>query len=189
MPTDPVASRDALVAAVESGELDRDRVEQAVHRQLTVLLEQELAQQAEPNTPAADPGSSGALAAEVSAAALTLVSGPCREPLVGPRVTPLGEAQVVDRFTAAAQRAGLEVGPGGTTVSLRGPGAGPASADVVVALDTPYLLGGSAAPVRLALFGDTPGAMTALVDVLTGQAAAPGRLPVPVTGVGDPAGC
>ena len=58
-----------------------------------------------------------------------------------------------------------------------------ATADVVVAVDTPYVLGRSRAPVKLATYGVTPGAMTALVAFLTGQATAPGRLPVAVPGV------
>lgn len=55
--------------------------------------------------------------------------------------------------------------------------------DVAVATDTPYVLGRVGAPVRLATYGDTPGAMSALVDVLLGRAEAPGRLPVDVAGL------
>jgi beta-N-acetylhexosaminidase len=54
----------------------------------------------------------------------------------------------------------------------------------VVALDTPYVLGRSAARVaRLATYGDSSGAMTALVNVLLGRASARGSLPVDVAGV------
>lgn len=60
--------------------------------------------------------------------------------------------------------------------------------EVAVATNTPYVLGTVAAPVRLATYGDTPGAMSALVDVLLGRARAPGRLPVEVAGVERP-GC
>jgi len=59
---------------------------------------------------------------------------------------------------------------------------------VVVALDRPYVLGTGRAPVRLATYGTTPGAMRALVDVLLGRAKAPGHLPVPVRGA-PRAGC
>jgi beta-N-acetylhexosaminidase len=38
------------------------------------------------------------------------------------------------------------------------------------------------------MYGDTPGAMRALVQVLLGRARAPGRLPVPVPGV-ERSGC
>jgi beta-N-acetylhexosaminidase len=60
--------------------------------------------------------------------------------------------------------------------------------EVAVATDTPYVLGRVGAPVRLATYGDTPGAMSALVDVLLGRARATGRLPVDVAGV-DRDGC
>jgi beta-N-acetylhexosaminidase len=68
-------------------------------------------------------------------------------------------------------------------VALAGYGDGPVSGEVAVATDTPYALAGSDAPVRVATYGATPGAMTALVDVLTGEEPAPGRLPVRVPGV------
>ena len=46
------------------------------------------------------------------------------------------------------------------------------------------------APVdgQVATYGDTPAAMQVLVEVLTGEAPAPGRLPVDVPGVARP-GC
>ncbi len=54
----------------------------------------------------------------------------------------------------------------------------------MVSTDTPYSLGRSSARVaKVAMYGDTPGAMRALVAVLTGEAHAPGRLPVAVEGV------
>lgn len=55
---------------------------------------------------------------------------------------------------------------------------------VVVSMDTPYILGPSRArTAKIAVYGETPGAMSALVDVLIGKATAPGRLPVHVAGV------
>ncbi len=71
----------------------------------------------------------------------------------------------------------------GTHVGFAGYGDGPISGDVAVAVDTPYVLGGSDAPIRIATYGDTPSAMRALVAVLEGRAAAPGRLPVEVRGL------
>ncbi len=71
----------------------------------------------------------------------------------------------------------------GTQVGFAGYGDGPVSGDVAVAVDTPYVLGSSDAPIRIATYGDTPGAMRALVAVLQGRAAAPGRLPVEVSGL------
>ena len=54
--------------------------------------------------------------------------------------------------------------------------------------DTPWVLGRVTAPTRVATYGDTPAAMQVLVEVLLGQAPAPGRLPVDVPGVARP-GC
>ena len=71
----------------------------------------------------------------------------------------------------------------GTSIGFTGYGDGPVAADVAVATDTPYVLGQSRARVRIATYGDTPGAMAALVDVLLGDVRAPGRLPVVVRGV------
>ena len=47
---------------------------------------------------------------------------------------------------------------------------------------------GGSAPTRIATYGDTPAAMDVLVEVLLGQAPAPGRLPVGVPGV-ERTGC
>ena len=71
----------------------------------------------------------------------------------------------------------------GTQIGFAGYGDGPVSGDVAVAVDTPYVLGSWDAPIRIATYGDTPGAMRALVAVLQGRAAAPGRLPVEVRGL------
>ncbi len=77
---------------------------------------------------------------------------------------------------------------GATSVALAGYGDGPVSGEVAVATDTPYVLAGSDAPVKVATYGATPAAMAALVDVLTGKAEATGTLPVRVAGV-DRRGC
>ncbi|PID53141.1 MAG: hypothetical protein CSB46_09840 [Micrococcales bacterium] len=56
---------------------------------------------------------------------------------------------------------------------------GSGSGDVVVALDWPTVLAGSAGSrATYALYGQTEGAYAALVDVLTGAAPAPGGMAV-----------
>ena len=60
--------------------------------------------------------------------------------------------------------------------------------EIAVATDTPYVLASLGAPVKIATFGDTAGAMSVLVDVLLARAPAPGSLPVPVAGL-QRAGC
>jgi beta-N-acetylhexosaminidase len=125
-----------------------------------------------------------AVLARQARAAITSVSGPCRGRLVGTSVDPTGGTTAVAAFTRAAHAAGLPVdADAGDTVALLGYGEDLASADVVVATDTPYILGRSDAPVKLATFGDGPAQMRALVDVLLGEQTAPGRLPVRVDGL------
>jgi beta-N-acetylhexosaminidase len=75
----------------------------------------------------------------------------------------------------------------GTRVDFVGDGDPVPASSYLVAVDTPYVLGRSAAPVRVATYGDTIGAMTALVAFWQGRAPAPGRLPVAVPGVRE--GC
>ena len=127
-------------------------------------------------------GSHASTSLAASRAAITIVAGPCSGDLVGGGVTPAGDPAVVGLFKAAAERAGLRIGSG-PRVALLGYGARPARADIVVSLDTPYVLALSKAAIaKIALYGSTPEAMTALVDVLVGTAHAPGRLPVSVPG-------
>lgn len=76
----------------------------------------------------------------------------------------------------------------GTQVGFTGFKDAPVDGEVAVATDSPWVLGRVGAPTRIATYGDTPAAMQVLVEVLTGQATAPGRLPVVVPGVARP-GC
>lgn len=71
----------------------------------------------------------------------------------------------------------------GTSVGFAGYHDAPVDGDVVVATDSPWVLGRVGAPTRIATYGDTPAAMDVLVQVLRGEAPAPGRLPVKVAGV------
>lgn len=181
MPPDPVGAVDAVTDAVRSGSLPASRLKEAATRMVALLLHQEGLGPSRPPRLRSHPQ----MAREQARAAITSVSGPCRGRLVGAAVRPLGTVAQVAAFTAAARAAGLPLSSaaGADTVALRGYRAGPASADVVVATDAPYLLGASTAPVRLATFGAGPAAMRALVGVLTGQARPPGHLPVRVAGL------
>ena len=186
MPPDPRAARDGIVAAVHSGRLDQARLDQAATRMVALLLHQH----GGPQRPRA-PGTSGALSGRLSAAAITSVSGPCSGRLVGRQVKVTGPATAVAGFRSAAASAGLRIAPRpksrkkprvhATTVRLVGFPSRSVRGDVVVSMDTPYVLGRSTARVaKLATFGETPGAMRALVSVLLGRSRAPGQLPVHV---------
>jgi beta-N-acetylhexosaminidase len=97
------------------------------------------------------------------------------------------EATRVRRLAAwtAREDARLAVG---TPVGFSGFHDAPVDGDIAVATDSPWVLGQVSAPSRIATYGDTSGAMDVLVEVLLGEATAPGRLPVRVPGVAR-AGC
>lgn len=186
MPADAQRARDGIVAATRSGALSLSRLDSAATRAVALALHQA---GAGPQPPAATVGSHRALAREVAAAGITVVSGRCTGRLVGSSVRVLGgTASDRSAFAAAARAAGLEAGGSGRTVLLLSGSRG-GSADVVVTLDTPYALGRSSGAVaRVALFGRSRAAFDALMAVLTGQARGPGRLPVSVAGLGSARG-
>lgn len=76
----------------------------------------------------------------------------------------------------------------GTPVGFSGFRDPPVDGTVAVATDSPWVLGRVSAPTRIATYGDTPAAMDVLVEVLLGETAAPGRLPVKVADV-ERTGC
>lgn len=180
MPPDPAAARAGIVRAVRSGALEKSRLLQAAARQVALLRHESGARLARP-------GSARRASRALSAAATTVVTGPCRGRLVGRAVRPVGDPGSMRAFVPAAHAAGLRVaerpGPGVTTVGFSGYGDIPYAADIAVATDTPYVLGRSPARVRIATYGDSDGAMRALANVLLGRAKAPGTLPVRVVGV------
>ncbi|GAA4779535.1 glycoside hydrolase family 3 N-terminal domain-containing protein [Citricoccus nitrophenolicus] len=192
MPSDLTGARDAITAAVDSGEVPAERLTEAAERVVTLLmwrdeLAETLGQASEEEKAAAGVGPSDTNAAEtsraVSAASVTVVEGECSAPLVQDSLQVTGgTARDRARFTAAAEDAGLSVGSG-PVVSLLGGAREPGQADVVVALDAPFGLASSSASddgALVALYGRSPEAFAALVDVLTGEAEAPGELPVQV---------
>jgi beta-N-acetylhexosaminidase len=186
MPADPAAAIDGLVAAVAQGTLSRERLEQSAAK--VVALMRDVA--AHPMPPAATVGSHASLARAVASSSITVVSGPCSGRLVGPSVQVVGGTSAARAgLLAAARRAGLRTGSG-TVVRLLPNGSSHGSADVVVALDTPYGLARSEASIaRIAVYGRTGAVFSSLVAVLTGAAAAPGRLPVAVGSYPIGTGC
>ncbi len=193
MPADVAAAIDGLVGAVETGDLSRERLEEAATRMVATLRHVT----GPPSVDDPGPGVLGShadTARELADAAITQLTGSCGERLVGEAVTVQG-GTALDRarFTDAAQEAGLATGYGDTVVLLGGAayraggggngGSGSGTGDVVVALDVPYGLDASAAgTAKLAAFGRTPPTFDALVAVLTGEQQAVGSLPV---GVGE----
>lgn len=187
MPPDPGAAVDALVAAVQEGTLSRDRLELSAARMVATLRHHEQ----QPVPPVEVIGSGRELAVRAAGSAITQLSGPCGEPLVGAAIQVVGGTEA-DRalLREVAGAAGLGTGGGDVVALLGAPayqagggggGTQPASGDVVVALDVPYPLAGSrAGTALLAAYGRDRATLEALVQVLRGEREAGGRLPVPV---------
>ncbi len=97
------------------------------------------------------------------------------------------EAQRVRRLGTWTAREDARLAAG-TQVGFSGYHDLPVDGSVAVATDSPWVLGRVTAPIRIATYGDTAGAMDVLVEVLLGTRSAPGRLPVRVAGVAR-AGC
>jgi beta-N-acetylhexosaminidase len=185
MPPDVHAAHTAIVDAVAEGRLPAARLTEAATRSVALMLHEANGVR---RPPADVVGAHDAVSYEASLAGLTVLSGPCSGALVGPSIQITG-GNAADRalLGAAAEAAGLRTGSGDVVRLLAG--TSPGSGDVVVALDTPYGLGESSATSgRIALYGRTPAAFRALVDVLTGTASGGGTLPVEVPGV-DRRGC
>ncbi|WP_372451924.1 glycoside hydrolase family 3 protein [Catellatospora tritici] len=180
------AAHKGIVDALRAGTLPRSRIVEAVSRilKLRFSLDRE--------APALSiVGTHSPQVAPAAAAAITLLRGECKLPLVsGPlRVTTAkGRDKAKARLTAALKQAGVTVvDTGGSVVHLVGYGDAKADlntgAAVTVAMDTPYLLGQSNAKVLLATYSSSDLSMDALAQVLAGKAKPSGRAPVEVAGL------
>ncbi|NYH91798.1 glycoside hydrolase family 3 protein [Actinopolymorpha rutila] len=179
LPASAAKTHDAIMAALRSGRLPQARLDEAAARSIALMLHARSTAQKKPSQ--VEFGGAKDVSYDASLQGLTVVSGKCEGRLVGERISVVGgRAEDRARLTEAARKAGLTVGEGGDVVHLLNRGEAGSGA-VVVTLDTPYgLARSSASKARIALYGRTPEAFHALVDVLTGRARGGGRLPVHV---------
>lgn len=204
MPVDIRGAHAAIVSAVANGTVPQQRLDEAATRVAALALWQQRI--AGPTPPMSDVNDAAHHQASYQASldGLAVVTGPCSGSLISNSSAIQvvgGGSQDRSRLTTAAQGRGLTVGTTGPVINLNGStpavdvtGGGGArkrqtsTSDVMVALDVPYNLENYTAPVKIALFGATPDAFNALVDVLTGSAISGGHVPVNIT-VGDRNGC
>lgn len=190
-PSDVRAAHDGILAALDDGRLDRDRLVEAAGRVIALVRWQ--AELAERSGAAGEPGDAAGAVADLASAATTVVAGECTGRLVGDTIHVRGASSAQwERFAAAAQEAGIEVVPleqqADTEVRLLTDATPSGAADVAISLGSPLLLANAEAPTLVAAYGDDAGTLAGLVRVLAGDADAGGRLPVDVPGV-DPVDC
>lgn len=189
MPPDVKSARQGVLDALASGRLPRQRLVEAATRMLTLKFR--LAGFDQPAVATAGASANADVAAEVAAAAVTLLKGACTGPLVrGPvRITSSEGRDTQRAWLAEALRANgvTVVDSGGSVVHLVGYGDTASDlvggATVTIAMDTPYVLGRATSAVRLATYSSTRAAMDAAAAVIAGRASAGGRSPVAVTGL------
>ncbi|HEY6595134.1 MAG TPA: glycoside hydrolase family 3 N-terminal domain-containing protein [Asanoa sp.] len=188
MPPNLEAAYDGIRRALASGTMARSRLVEAATRILT--LKYRLAAAPSPGAEALDSAEHRAAAAELSAAAITQLRGPCGARLRGPVTVTASGGREASRssFEHALRAAGLRVvSRGGAVVHLVGYGDGGgdlrADATVTVAMDTPYVLGRATSGILLASYSSTPASLNAVARVLAGKAKPTGRSPVTVPGL------
>ncbi len=198
MPSDTAASVAAIEAALDSGDLPRDRLVEASERVMALRLWQaDAAATAREDAEGSD-GTEAALdtaLADLGAAALTVAAGPCRVEDTGAGIP--GSVEVegasatdVEVFATAAEDAGLEVVEGGGDLRVAIDGT---DGDVLVSTQAPWDAtalvdaAGDDIPV-LFTYDDYAQGLAAAADWVAGEATAPGRLPVEVDGL-DPPDC
>ncbi|MFT4148439.1 MAG: glycoside hydrolase family 3 N-terminal domain-containing protein [Micrococcaceae bacterium] len=188
MPPDASQAHQAIIDALNNGQLSKDRLDDAATKVVTMMLWQKERQK--PVNPGLI-GSQAATAKQVSAAGLTVAAGKCQADALPDKQVQIigGSDEDQAAATASAQAAGLTVGDTGPVVALDS-GSGGVSGDIVVSTDTPWYLGTTdQGDTKIAIYGNNPGAFDSLFDYLTGKTKASGVLPAPVDGIDAAARC
>jgi beta-N-acetylhexosaminidase len=159
VPPHPAAAVDGIVAALKSGELPRARLVEAAAR---VILMARWQASAKASSEAVE-----GYARDYAASAATVATADCDSPLVGDEVRLVGGSTTQRKVLAAALKAkGVGIADTGTSVLLARNSFEGASADVVVALSIPWILGQAEAGAYVGLYGGSDDALRGLADVL-----------------------
>ena len=189
MPPDSGDAVEALGQALESGDLSRERLEEAATRVVAMQLWQARVGVVGGEDASADDAGSGAgddaapdpddALSALADASLTVLAGECSFADPADSVTVVGGSDAARAaFTTAAEDAGLSVGEGGdVTVSL-GETAG---ADVVIGTSGPWRVEDAAADTIVEVYDDNPHALAAAASYLAGDLDATGEAPVEVS--------
>ncbi|MGO2037816.1 MAG: glycoside hydrolase family 3 N-terminal domain-containing protein [Brevibacterium sp.] len=187
MPPDAAAAQKAVVTALGDGTLKKDDLVAKAERVVAMQLAT-----AEVQKSAGETGGSGSDAAaeaggsedpekvltEVAEKSLTVLKGKCS--FAGTDAISIvgGSEKEKAALTEAAKKAGLEVGSGGTSVSLS-PGT---SAEVAVGTAAPWTMRSTSAKSAVTAYDSNPYALGAVAKWLKGDLEASGQLPVDYEG-------
>ncbi|GAB3042839.1 glycoside hydrolase family 3 protein [Sediminivirga luteola] len=199
MPPDPVAAHRAVLSALESGDLDADRLQTAAERVVALQLWTARAGEADsiaelpalggdPGLAEASPGELRTLLAERS---LTVVAGQCRleEPPEEVRLQG-ADAGVREWLAGALGERGVQVTDTAAEAVVLGRGSiGAGDAAFAVSLGAPWILEQSDAAAKLAVYHDGPEALDAVAAYVAGELTARGRLPAQIPGADDAPDC
>ncbi|WP_291378835.1 glycoside hydrolase family 3 N-terminal domain-containing protein [Demequina sp.] len=173
LPRDVEAARQAIVAAVGNGTLPRARLDEAIAR-VSLLMTQQSEWAADASGVPADTD----YARHFAATSATVVAPQCGARLVGDSVSIYG-GWPGERQALADALAGYGVTEGaGTAIRILGSPSRGGAADIVVAMDGPWGLPVSQAPVYVGLHGRSQETLAGLADVLVGEVQPQGRWPV-----------
>ncbi|MCD1285662.1 MULTISPECIES: glycoside hydrolase family 3 N-terminal domain-containing protein [unclassified Brevibacterium] len=193
MPPDSAAAQKAVVSALGDGTLKKDdlvaKAERVVAMQLaTAEVQKSAGETGDSGSDAVDAAADGSEAdgsedpekvlTEVAEKSLTVLKGKCS--FVGTDAISIvgGSEKEKAALTEAAKKAGLEVGSGGTSVSLS-PGT---SAEVAVGTAAPWTMRSTSAKSAVTAYDSNPYALGAVVKWLKGDLEASGQLPVDYEG-------
>jgi beta-glucosidase-like glycosyl hydrolase len=179
LPANVDAALSGIVSAVTSGDLSRARLDEAAARSILMMRWQSGLAPSSADAPAST------FAQDFAARSATVVTPTCGVALVSQRATVLGglDGEREELTSALADRgigAGTAENPG-TTVYLAGNSSENVKADVVVAMDGPWVLEKSTARTYIALYGRSDDSIQGLADVLVGGVTSQSAWPVTMT--------
>ncbi|WP_413334020.1 glycoside hydrolase family 3 N-terminal domain-containing protein [Brevibacterium sp. GP-SGM9] len=182
MPPDSAAAQKAVVSALGDGTLKKDdlvaKAERVVAMQLATAEVQKSVGDSGSEAEADGSEDPEKVLTEVAEKSLTVLKGKCS--FVGTDAISIvgGSEKEKAALTEAAKKAGLEVGSGGTSVSLS-PGT---SAEVAVGTAAPWTMRSTSAKSAVTAYDSNPYALGAVAKWLKGDLEASGQLPVDYEG-------
>ncbi len=175
MPPDSAAAQQAVLRAMEEGELKRDDLVEKAERVVAMQLATSEVQKSVGDQADGDPG---AVLTDVAEQSLTVLKGECGFSGTDAISIVGGSETETATLKQAAEEVGLEVGSRGTTVSL----SPKTSAEVAVGTAAPWTMRDTSAKTAVTAYDDNPFALQAVAKWLKGDLEASGRLPVEYPG-------